>query len=38
MIQELNKIHNDVIEVIKQDINKTQFDIMVNANISLVNF
>lgn len=37
MIQELNKIHNDVIEVIKQDINKTQFDIMVNANISLVN-
>ena len=37
MIEEINKTYNDVINDIKQDINKTQLDIMINANISLVN-
>ena len=37
MIEEIDKTYNDVIDSIKQDINKTQLDIMVNANISLVN-
>ena len=37
MIEELDKTYNDVINDIKQDINKTQLDIMINANISLVN-
>ena len=33
----IDKTYNDAIDVIKQDINKTQLDIMINANISLVN-
>ena len=33
----IDKKYNDVINDIKQDINKTQLDIMVNANICLVN-
>ena len=37
MVEEINKTYNDVINSIKQDINKTQLDIMINANISLVN-
>lgn len=37
MIEEIEKTYNDAIDSIKQDINKTQLDIMVNANISLVN-
>lgn len=37
MIEEIDKTYNDVINNIKQDINKTQSDIMINANISLVN-
>ena len=37
MIEELDKTYNDVINDIKQDINKTKLDIMINANISLVN-
>ncbi len=37
MIEEIDKTYNDVINDIKQDINKTQLDIMVNANVSLVN-
>ena len=37
MIKEINKTYNEVINVIKQDINKTQLDIMINVNISLVN-
>ena len=37
MTEEIDKIYNDVINDIKQDINKTQLDIMINANISLVN-
>lgn len=37
MIKEIDKTYNDVINDIKQDINKTQFEIMINANISLVN-
>ena len=37
MVEEIDKTYNDVIKNIKQDINKTQLDIMVNANISLVN-
>ena len=36
-IIEKEKTYNDVIDSIKQDINKTQLDIMINANISLVN-
>ena len=36
MIGEIEKTYNDVINNIKQDINKTQLDIMQNANISLV--
>ena len=37
MVEEIDKTYNDAIEDIKQDINKTQFDMMINANISLVN-
>ena len=37
MIEEINRTYNDVINDIKQDINRTQLDIMMNANISLVN-
>jgi len=37
MIKEINNTYNKVINNIKQDINKTQLDIMINANISLVN-
>ena len=37
MIEEREKTYNDVINDIKQDINQTQLDIMVNANICLVN-
>lgn len=37
MMEEIDKKYNSVINDIKQDINKTQLDIMVNANISLVN-
>ena len=37
MIEQIDKTYNDVINDIKQDINKTQLDIMINANISLVN-
>ena len=37
MIEEKDKTYNEVINNIKQDINKTQLDIMLNANISLVN-
>ena len=33
----IDKTYNDVINNIKQDINKTQQDIMMNANINLVN-
>lgn len=36
-MKEINKTYNDIINNIKQDINKTQLDIMINANISLVN-
>ena len=35
--EKMLKIYNDVINDIKQDINKTQLDIMINANINLVN-
>ena len=37
MIEQIDKTYNDAIDNIKQDINKTQLDIMKNANISLVN-
>ena len=37
MIEEIGKTYSDVINDIKQDINKTQLDIMINANVSLVN-
>ena len=37
MIKKINNTYNKVINNIKQDINKTQLDIMINANISLVN-
>ena len=37
MKNKIEKKYNDVINNIKQDIKKTQLDIMVNANISLVN-
>lgn len=37
MIEEIHKTYNNVIDDIKKDINKTQLDIMINANISLVN-
>ena len=37
MIDEIDKTYNDIINGIKQDINKTQLDMMINANISLVN-
>ena len=37
MIEEIDKTYNAAIDDIKQDINKTQLDIMINANISLVN-
>lgn len=37
MIEEIDKKYDDVINSIKQDINETQLDIMINANISLVN-
>ena len=37
MIEEKDKTYSDVINDIKQDINQTQLDIMINANISLVN-
>lgn len=37
MMEEIGKTYNDVINNIKQDINKTQLDIMINTNISLVN-
>lgn len=37
MIQQIDKTYNDVINDIKQDIKRTQFDMMINANISLVN-
>ena len=37
MIEETDKAYNAAIDCIKQDINKTQSDIMINANISLVN-
>ncbi len=37
MIEEKHITYNEVINNIKQDINKTQLDIMLNANISLVN-
>ena len=33
----MNKTYNGVIDGIKNDINKTQLDIIVNANINLVN-
>ena len=36
MIKEIDKTYDDVINDIKQDINKTQLDIMINANISLI--
>ena len=32
-----NQTYNDIIDGIKHDINKTQLDIITNANISLVN-
>ena len=35
--EEIDKTYNDAINNIKQDINKTQLDIMINANINLVN-
>ena len=37
MIEERDKTYNDVINDIKQDINQTQLNIMINANNSLVN-
>lgn len=37
MIKELDKTCINIIDCIKKDINKTQLDIMINANISLVN-
>ena len=37
MVEEIDKTYNNAINDIKQDINKTQLDIMINANISLVN-
>ena len=37
MIEERDKTYNDVINDIKQDINQTQLNIMINANTSLVN-
>ena len=37
MTKMIDKTYTDVINDIKQDINKTQLDIMINANISLVN-
>ena len=37
MIEELDKTYNGVIDEIKLDIGKTQLDIMINANKSLVN-
>ena len=37
MMEEIDKTYNDVINDIKRDINKTQLDIMINANITLVN-
>ena len=37
MIEGIDKTYNAAIDGIKQDINKTQLDIMINANISLVN-
>lgn len=37
MIAKLDKTYNNIINDIKRDINKTQLDIMINANISLVN-
>ncbi|MBQ9072800.1 MAG: DUF1016 family protein [Bacilli bacterium] len=37
LIEEIDKTYNSVIDDIKKDINRTQLDIMVNANISLVN-
>ena len=37
MVEKTSKTYNAVISDIKQDINKTQLDIMINANISLVN-
>ena len=37
MVDEIDKTYNKIIDSIIQDINKTQLDIMVNANISLVN-
>lgn len=37
MTEERDKTYNDVINDIKQDISQTQLDIMINANISLVN-
>ena len=37
MIEEIGKTYSDVINDIKQDINKTQLDIMIIANVSLVN-
>lgn len=36
-IEDIDKTYNDVINDIKQDIDKTQLDIMINANICLVN-
>lgn len=37
MIEKPYKTYNGVIDNIKQDINKTQLEIMVNSNIRLVN-
>ena len=37
MIKELDKTYINIIDCIKKDINKTQLDIMINANASLVN-
>lgn len=37
MVEKICKTYNTVINDIKQDINKTQLDIMINANISLIN-
>lgn len=37
LIEEIDKTYNNVINDIKNDIKKTQLDIMINANISLVN-
>lgn len=37
MIEDKAKTYNDVINDIKQDINQTQLNIMINANTSLVN-